>query len=51
MNNDPYEAFFDWCMTNGFRDVAECEPEAVDVQRMNEAVDKYGETGKSALTT
>lgn len=39
---DPYEAFFNWCLANGFRDVSECEPEQVDTGRMNEAIAAYG---------
>lgn len=40
---DPYEAFDAWCRANGFADVADCEPEAVSLSRLNEAIEEYGE--------
>ena len=45
---DPYQAFFDWCLANGFRDVAECEPEDVDVRRMDEAIARYALANREA---
>jgi len=39
---DPYEAFFDWCIANVFRDVAECSVEELDVSRMDAAIAAYG---------
>lgn len=41
---DPYEAFHDWCMANGFADVMDCEPEDVNLDRLNEAVEAYGKS-------
>lgn len=38
---DPYEAFETWARANGFRDVIECEPEQVDLERLHEALDAY----------
>lgn len=38
---DPYEAFFDWCKHNGFRDVAECAVEDLVMPRMDAAVAAY----------
>ena len=39
---DPYEAFEVWARANGFADVIDCEPEDVDLDRMNEAIEAYG---------
>ena len=39
---DPYEAFDLWMRNNGFLDVANCRPEDVDLNRLNEAIEQYG---------
>lgn len=41
---DPYEAFEAWCKANGYADVIECEPQDVDLARMNAAIKEYGKT-------
>lgn len=40
---DPYEAFNKWMLANGFADVANCKPEDVDLERLDEAIAAYGE--------
>ena len=41
---DPYEAFDAWMRDNGFADVADSEPEDVDLDRLHEAVKAYGKS-------
>lgn len=43
---DPYEAYFEWCRANGFRDVADCKVEDLDVKRMDESIVAYVKAGR-----
>lgn len=38
---DPYAEFFDWCLANGFKDVAELSAEEMDPKRFCEAMEAY----------
>jgi len=38
----PFEAFFRWCIENGYSDVAECEPKELNVKRFRAAIALYG---------
>jgi len=40
---DPYEAFEQWMKANGFEDVVICEPQDVNLDRLHEAIEVYGE--------
>ena len=46
---DPYTVFFDWCVANGFKDVADCKPEDLDPKRMDLAITAYGKAGRVKL--
>lgn len=41
--SEPYEAFENWMRTHGFEDVADCEPEDVNLERLHEALERYGD--------
>jgi hypothetical protein len=40
--SEPYEMFEIWMRANGFEDVLEHEPEDVNLDRLHEAVERYG---------
>jgi len=44
---DPFFKFEQWCVDNGFADVALCEVENVDMDRLHLAIEVYGKTGES----
>jgi len=39
---DPYEAFEIWMNLHGFQDIVEASPEDVNLERLDEAVEQYG---------
>ena len=44
MDVDPYEAFEWWLGRNGFQDILDSPPEQVNLERLEEAIEKYGQS-------
>lgn len=42
---DPFFKFEQWCIDNGFSDVALCEVEDVNMTRLHLAIEAYGQSG------
>ncbi len=40
-NADPYDAFRQWCLKNGFGDVVNCRSKDVNLRRLGQAINHY----------